>query len=137
MKIPNPAKAFRELKEKNLQKKESIVLFRDRVGILFDPKNKQEQKMLTDALKKQGITATILAATFESAALNIEASIRRELRVMKGYHGNTLNLIKGVTIFSKIVVTTRDLCGFTDVSDISSEDAIRGVVDNGIFRSSQ
>lgn len=135
MKIPSPAKAFRELQEKKLLKKESIVLFKERVTFLFDPKNKHEQKRLTEALKNQGITAPIMAATFESFAQNVGVSVRRELRVMKGYHGNTLNLIKGATIFSKIVVVVRDLCDFTDVSDIASEDAMNIIVDCGIFRS--
>lgn len=137
MKISSPVKAFRELQEKKLLKKESIVLFRERVAFLFDPKNKHEQKRLTEALKNNGITAPILAATFESFVQNVGVSVRRELRVMKGYHGNTLNLIKGTTIFSKIVVVVRDLCDFTDVSDIASEDAIQVIVDFGIFCSSQ
>lgn len=136
MKIPNPAKIFLGLRERRSQKIENVALFKERVSFLFNPKNKQEQKVLTDALKKEGITAPILAGISEAIALNVNVYIGKELRVMRGYHASTINLVKGTTFFSKIVVVVRDLCGFTDISDISAEEAVRIIIDDGIFQSS-
>jgi len=140
MNILHPGEIIQEIQDKRKEKREVLQIFSDRIDYALSKKDPQELQKITVSLKNHGVTAIALKGLTETASINVNAFLRREIRIIKGSptfdnRTRTFADVYENSPFMKIAVTLRELYADDIASTLSYEDAFKVIIEKFLFHS--